>query len=573
MKYDSMTTSINVASHLTRMADSQPDRPAVIVPRGQTHTSLTFRQLHVESDALAHGLASIGIVRGLRTAVMVPPSLDFFTLTFALFKLGAVPVLIDPGMGIRNLGRCLGEARPEAFIGIGKAHLARKLLRWASDSIRVTVTTSGPRWLLAQHSLMNWRDCPTPFPMPAFESDDPAAILFTSGSTGPAKGAVYTHGIFSKQVDLLRQIYAIEPGEIDLATFPLFALFGPALGMTAIIPDMDPTRPGSVDPLKIASAIHDFGATNMFGSPALLKRVGEWGRRTGTTFPSLRRVISCGAPVPASTLDTFIGLLSPSVEVFTPYGATESLPVANIGSDEILNETRHATEQGAGVCIGRPVPEMRVEIIPISDSPIPVWDDELPLPVGVVGEITVSGPVVTREYFNRDEATALAKIRDPHTHTVWHRMGDLGRRDDQGRLWFYGRKAHRVITPDGERYTIPCEAVFNTHDAVIRTALVGVERDGTTIPVICVELRSDVKPRPWPMIETELRESTARFPHTAGITHFLRHPAFPVDIRHNAKIFREKLAVWAARKLGGRPHRPYTPMTQSATPQSSRSEA
>jgi acyl-CoA synthetase (AMP-forming)/AMP-acid ligase II len=245
--------------------------------------------------------------------------------------------------------------------------------------------------------------------------------------------------------------------------------------------------------------------------------------------------------------------------VFTPYGATEALPVANIGSVEILTETRKLTEQGKGVCVGRPVSGMEVCVVPISDEPIPEWSDAMKLPPGEVGEFVVRGPVVTKRYYNRPEATALAKIRDPRTGDVLHRMGDVGYLDDHGRLWFCGRKSHRVVTPHGTLYTDMVEPIFNTVPGVARTALVGVTRDGVTYPVLCVELAPEPRGartfgENWVkreyFFDRDLGFLATRFKHTERIDTFLFHPGFPVDVRHNSKIFREKLAVWADRKLG-----------------------
>jgi acyl-CoA synthetase (AMP-forming)/AMP-acid ligase II len=391
-----------------------------------------------------------------------------------------------------------------------------------------------------------------PFPIAETRPNEIAAILFTSGSTGVPKGVVYTHTIFTTQVDMLRDLYGIKPGEIDLCTFPLFALFGPVLGMTCVIPDMDATRPAHVDPRKIFAAIEDFGVTNLFGSPALLKRVGESGWQN-RTMPALHRVVSAGAPVAAAVLETFATKLGPDARIYTPYGATEALPVCSIGSDEILRETRHCTDRGAGICIGRPVDGIALKIIRISDEPIANWSDDLLVPDGEIGEIAVQGTVVTREYYNRPASTALAKIIDPASGGFYHRMGDVGYRDGQGRIWFCGRKSHRVITPEGTLFTIPCEAVFNTHPGVSRTALVGVGALGSQQPVLCVERKP---PSPGmrerihiEAMRRELLDLGAQHARTRGITTILFHPSFPVDIRHNAKIFRERLAVWAARKL------------------------
>ena len=280
-----MTPPVNVAAHLARMAAAEPARPAVhfpprgVNPDGPTeYVTLTFAELHAESDALAHGLTAAGIGRGARAALMVPPSPEFFALTFALLKAGIVPVMIDPGMGAKNLGTCLAEAEPAAFIGVPKAHLARRILGWAKRSIRTTVNVGRDRFF-CDHSLRQLRDSGLslgPFTPPPLATDETAAILFTSGSTGIAKGAVYTHGNFAAQVELLKATYGIEPGEVDLCTFPLFALFGPALGMTCVVPDMDASRPATLDPRKAVAQVRQFGVTNLFGSPAVIRRLGDY---------------------------------------------------------------------------------------------------------------------------------------------------------------------------------------------------------------------------------------------------------------------------------------------------------
>ena len=568
-----MSSPLNVAAHLARMAAAEPSRVAVHYPSSrEAFAALTFAELNADADAIAHGLAAAGVTRGTRTAIMVPPGPNFFALTFALFKIAAVPVLIDPGMGVKNLGTCLAEAEPAAFVGIPKAHLARRVLGWARRTIRTTVN-AGRRRFGCDTSLSRLWEAGRPrgpYPVPDVAADETAAILFTSGSTGVAKGAVYTHGIFASQVEMLKATYGIEPGEIDLCTFPLFALFGPALGMTCVVPVMDPTRPATIGPQTTIDTIRRFGVTNLFGSPAVIRRLGDsdlvsGGRQppvsssaTGGLHPplaklaTLRRVISAGAPASAEAIQRFSRLLPESTQVFTPYGATEALPVANIGSHEILAETRQLTEQGHGVCIGRPVAGMTVYVVPITDEPIAEWDESRCLPPGEVGEFVVRGPVVTREYFNRPAATKLAKIRDPRTGEVLHRMGDVGYRDDRGRLWFCGRKSHRVVTPWGTLYTDMVEPVFNTEIPVFRTALVGVTRDGVTYPVLCVELTLMGRYKiGWDDTLEGLQYVGAACERTRMITTFLHHRgSFPVDVRHNSKIFREKLAVWADRQLG-----------------------
>ncbi len=541
--------SLNVAHLLRNMAEALPYKRAVVYPAGWddtgriAYTHLTFEQLDRESDRMAHGLAEAGVTRGVRTILMVKPSLEFFSLTYALFKTGAVPVIIDPGMGVKRMVDCLRESRAEAFIGIPKAHLLRRLHPGAFKTVSVAVTV-GRRYFWGGPTLESIARRPwTPFEIAETAPDETAAILFTTGSTGPAKGAVYDHAMFDAQIRMLQAHFDIGEDEIDLPTFPLFALFDPALGMTAVIPDMDPTKPAEANPERIIEAILNQGVTNLFASPALLDRLGIFADGKEIRLPSLRRVVSAGAPVSPAIIERFSTVLGPETEVHTPYGATEALPVSSLGSREILAETRKLTEQGFGICVGRPVDGMEVRIIRISDDPISEWSDDLVVENPDIGEITVKGGVVSRHYFERPDADALAKIKDGDG--IWHRMGDLGWRDSKDRIWFCGRKSHRVITDSGPLYTIPVEAVFNTHPAVHRSALVGIGDPPSQKPVICIELHPGDATTDQDALRRELLNMAARHPLAREIKTILFHKAFPVDVRHNAKIFREQLAEWA----------------------------
>ena len=539
----------NIAAALPRLAAERPLQMAIRCPGrdGRYAHGLTYAQLDARSDAIAAGLALRGVARGARTVVMVRPTPEFFLLMFALFKAGAVPVLVDPGIDRRALRQCLREVQPQAFVGVPLSHAARVLLRWAGTA-RVRITTGGRAWL-ADATLAEVERAGTGAPPQPLDTapDDVAAILFTSGSTGVPKGVVYRHRHFVAQVDMLRDAFGLAAGGIDLPTFPPFALFDPALGLTSIIPDMDPTRPARADPRKLHAAIARFGVTQLFGSPALMRVLAAHAH----PLPTVVRVTSAGAPVPAEVVAAMRALLPADAQFWTPYGATECLPVAVIEGRELVTlGTR--TAGGAGTCVGRPVPPNEVRIIRVDDDAIEAWSDALLVKGSQVGEITVAGPTATDSYFNRDAQTRLAKIREALPaggERIVHRMGDLGYFDAEGRLWFCGRKSQRVVTAATTLCTEQVEPVFDAHPEVRRTALVGLGTRGTQRPVLCVEVEPGVDRRQHARIADELRHIGEGHVHTARVEDVLFHPGFPVDIRHNAKIGRERLAAWATREL------------------------
>lgn len=554
-----MPDQVNIAERLRESARRYPYQKAVVFPAGRDslgrvkYTHLTFAQLDEESDRLAKGLIDFGVLPGQRLVLMVRPSLEFIALTFALFKTGAVAVLIDPGMGRSNIFKCLETVEPDGFVAIPIVQAVRAVNRRKFANARLNVTVGGRRWFwggttydeLARAS----REC---FEPATTKSTDPAAIIFTSGSTGPPKGVAYEHGMFDAQVELLRDFYEIKPGEVDLPGFPLFALFNSAMGVTTVIPDMDPTKPAQVDPLLILEAIRDQGVTQAFGSPAIWNRIGRHCEATGEKLGSLKRVLSAGAPVPIHVLDRMLKSFEhDDANIHTPYGATESLPVASISGREVLSETAERSRQGAGTCVGRLFPGVRIRIIEITDGPIGHVRETRELPRGDIGEILVQAPSTTREYFRRPDATALAKVADEEGK-FWHRMGDVGWFGDDDRLWFCGRKAHIVETSAGRMFTIPCEAIFNEHPRVFRSALVGVGEKPDQKPVIIVEPEAGQFPE-YATAQEKFREELLKLgqasPLTRSIKDILFHRSLPVDIRHNVKIFREKLAPWAEQQL------------------------
>lgn len=536
----------NIARHLGLMAAAQPQRAALKVPRGRSrggdidYLALNFAELDAEVAAWSARLAAAGIGRGDRTLVMVRQGLPLIASVFALFRIGAVPVVIDPGMGRKSFLACVARSQPSALVGIPLARLISRLFRGPFRSVKVRVAASGS--LTARLSAPG--AAAAAVPLAASAADELAAILFTSGSTGAPKGVRYEHGMFDAQVRLIRETYRIEPGEIDLPLLPIFALFNPALGMTTIVPEIDPSRPAAFNPAHIVQAIRQENVTNSFGSPTLWRKIGDHCRRENIVLPSLRRVLCAGAAVPAALWESSRAFL-PSGQLHSPYGATEALPVASVSAAEI----DAASVRGA--CVGRPVPGVDVKVIAVTDAPIATENDFTEVPAGEIGEFIVRGPVVTKAYDAQPEATARAKIAAAPGATtgLWHRLGDCGFRDESGRLWFCGRQAERVVTAAGTLYTEPCEQVFRRHPRVTRCALIGVGEPGRLRAALVVEAPEPTSAEARAFAR-ELRALGAAHAHTAGIKIFYFRPVFPVDVRHNAKIHRLTLAQWARTERG-----------------------
>jgi len=531
---------------------------------------------------------------------MLRQGLPLIAAVFALFKLGAVPIVIDPGMGLKNFLRCVDRSRPKALVGIPIAQVVSRVFWRKFRSVERRV------WASASLTGRVGQGCEVEkVEVAETAPDDLAAILFTSGSTGAPKGVCYTHGMFEAQLGLIRAHYGIAAGEVDLPMLPVFALFNPALGMTTIVPEIDPRRPAQVDPAKIVQAILQEDVTNSFGSPTLWLKIKRHCVAHGIRLPSLRRILCAGAPVPAELWDDTARWL-PNGQLHSPYGATEALPICSVSSDEIeglkkeaaaLRRSGSVCDRDAspnetvcdcrGACVGKPLPGITVKIVEIVDGPIASLVEARELLRGQVGEIIVGGPNVTQHYDALPEATARAKVAVAD-RSIWrsvvaaaseqvcdgatvdtpptsgvpnknslrllHRMGDCGYLDKDGRLWFCGRVAERVRTANGVTlYTEPCEQVFRAHPQVARCALIGLgagggkSRDGVQTPALVVQPRLPKTTKAeQAILARELRQLALAHAHTAQIERFYFHPDFPVDVRHNAKIHRLTLARWAA---------------------------
>jgi len=357
MPTPSLTQRVNVADRLTEIASKMPHAVAVATPgwgdmAGQnTYTTCTFQQLDQDATTLAYGFAALGIRPGTRLVLLVRPSCEFVKLVFALLRSGATTVLVDPGMGRKHLINCLAAVEPEGFVAISPAQAMRTILRRKFPKARTNITV-GRRWFWGgktfEQLLQLGRNSKAP--LPETRGDDAAAIIFTSGSTGPPKGVLYTHQMFDTQSAEIQRAYDIHPGGADLACFPLFGLFNSAMGVTTVFPDMDFSRPAKADPRKLLAAACDWQVSQAFASPAVWKKLSAYCEQHGERIPSLRKVLSCGAPVPAQVLRQTLSVVADGANMHTPYGATECLPVATIEASEVLGETSEATDRGAGIC-------------------------------------------------------------------------------------------------------------------------------------------------------------------------------------------------------------------------------
>ncbi|MDX3131224.1 fatty acid CoA ligase family protein [Streptomyces europaeiscabiei] len=549
-------TGVGLLGRLAHWRRSTPTAVVLDTFGGRHRERITYGGLYARCLRTADALAAAGIGPGTRAVVMTRRPLDLLTTVYALSALGACAVLIDPGLPREALRRCLEEAAPQAFVGEPLAHAARVLRRWAPGVRTLVSTGTGPR--------------PGPWPTIAtlartaprtsstVTDDCTALIAYTSGSTGTPKGVVYTNEQLVRQCAATGDVLGARPGTAMLVGFLPFALGGPALGVTVVIPRMDFRRPGRACRDNLLRAVTATNATCLLGSPALMTVLAGDGREEAA-LAGVRSVATFGAPLEYGLLDRLTATLSDEAVIRSVYGATESLPVSVVdGAD--LRAARATSEGGGGRCVGRPVPSVRVEIIPADAGPIAHWSEVEPLSAHAIGEITVRGPSVSRTYYGRPHADTQAKI--PDGGHVWHRTGDLGHTDDQGNLWYCGRKIHAVPTTDGPLHTECVEPACNTVAGVRRTALVDAGYDRHTLPTLCVETDGPRRGAERSRIVTDLRRTLATLERGAQVRAIVFHPTgFPVDIRHNSKIERSMLGQWARRRLAREAMAAEGPMT------------
>lgn len=529
----------NLSDYIYSIAEQFPDATAVLHPK-----KISFSELRLTIDDRVYRLSQLGLRKGHYVLLLLKPGAQLFILVFAMLRIGAIPVMIDPGMGAKAMSKALLKLTIDVFVGDPKAHLLRLMYPRTFRKVFCFIGTGQWPFLYA-HSLRSLRAGPLK-PSRAIDSlpSDEAAVFFTSGSTGAAKAVLYRNSMLHAQIDLLQQHFGYGAGEIDCCTFPLTGLLVMCLGLSVVFADMNMTKPARLKPAKLIRNIQEHGCTHLFCSPMVLQKLTDYGKSKSVQLPTLKRVMTAGAIVPPPLLRDFRQLLSEEAEIHTPYGATEALPVTDIADKELEGLYGSPEAEGRGLCVGYPLAGIEMKIIEIDDDEIPNINTVSDLGTDAVGEIIVKGPLVSQEYL-AVKNPYTGKIWDPDNSVYWHRMGDLGRRDGNGRIWFYGRKSQRVNTRDGVLYTTVVEAVFNKHPKVRRSALIGIQQHGETFktPAICIQPNERLSAKEKTDIIKELKQLGAS-QHIAVET-FFYFSDFPVDPRHNAKIYREKLTQWA----------------------------
>lgn len=537
--------------------------PAVIepVPDGVQRTS--FRRLHERVTATAAGLAKLGVVPGDRIALLVPPGADLTVALFAIWRVGAVAVVVDAGLGLPGMRRALRSATPKYLIAVRPGLMAARAMGLRTANIAVGLRPVAPadpssepeQAEVGAHGLTagllrvattlleverRGRGAALPRePGP----DDPALIAFTSGATGPAKGVRYDHRQLEAQRDLIAELFAITPADRLVAAFAPFALFGSALGITAAVPRMNVTAPATLTAGALGDAVLAAGATLVFASPAALTNVLATADRVDSAqragLAGVRALLSAGAPVPAELLRR-VTQLCPNAVMHTPYGMTECLTVADIDLDGL-----ESAGVGNGVCVGAPVPDITVRVSPLDGTGAATgalteqWE--------VSGEVCVRGANVMAGY-DRLWSVGAAASRD----LGYHRSGDVGHLDQAGRLWIEGRLAHVITTARGPLTPVGIERRVEGEPDVLRAAAVGVGPAGTQVVVVVVEPAAGLVGRGQGLAPSALTE---RVRAAAGpgveVAAVLAVRELPVDIRHNSKIDRLRVGRWAARVLAG----------------------
>ncbi|WP_300343147.1 alpha/beta fold hydrolase [Nesterenkonia sp.] len=534
------------------------DRPAAVdMSSDGAPAVLTWAQLSEQVEALAAGLHSLGVRSGDRVSLLVPPGNSLTVVLYACLRLGAVAVVADAGLGVRGMTRAVRSARPDWIIGARPGLTLARTMSWPGRRISTEPLPPHQARLLGTvasvERLRRGADPRALQELPHPEPEHPAAVLFTSGSTGPAKGVVYTHRRLGALVALLRHQFAVKPGASLIAGFAPFALLGPAIGATSVTPRMSVTKPSTLTAEAVAAAAAAGEATMFFGSPAALRNVVATADRLSVAqredLGRIRLVLSAGAPVHPRLLDQ-VQEIFPAAEIHTPYGMTEGLLQADIRREQIHEAMK--TSQ-PGVCVGRPVAGVRFALAPLQADGTSAADLVEPEQAGgALSEIVVSAAHLKAGY-DRLWHTDWTSRRDTRDGLLWHRTGDVGHIDDAGRLWIQGRLQHVITTAAGPVGPGAVETPVDELDQVARSAAVGVGPVGAQAVVVILEPAEGRRLRDGrsPLARPEVAQAVRAAAGEVSVSAVLVVDWLPTDIRHNSKIDRTALAAWAEKVLAG----------------------
>ena len=540
---------------LERIATADNTERTAVAEMTGMQKSISFGELGERIEENAAGLAAHGVNPGDRVAVLVPPGIDLAAITYGCWRLGAVVVLVDGALTPPQMTAALKAANPKYLIGIERALAASRTLRWPGVRIALAPleATQAQLFKVAGDLQSLSRNATVDPSRPLPTENDEAAVIFTSGSTGPSKGVRYTHGQIAAQRNIITGLYNITADDSLVAAFAPFALYGPMLGITSVVPDMDVSAPASITARTLAAAVDAVDATLVFASPAALastlRSYHEVAPKHLMALENVRLLLSAGAPIRTDLFDQAKAIF-PNAIAYTPYGMTEVLPVSTISLPEI-----HEAGSGNGVCVGKPAPGVEVQIDPIEGADF--------------GEIVVRAPHARLAYDRLWHTTYRASLppgtdsqpsgwtSEPEGWTSepegWHRTGDVGYLDAQGRLWMGGRLADVLHTTAGPVAPVRLEQAIETISGVAMAAVVGVGPEGLQQSVAIVELDNPVKKAGLSSLDLidAVRRRSADTEGAQVCVAVLSIPKLPVDRRHNSKIDRAALRTWATSVLAG----------------------
>lgn len=530
-------------SHVEKQATIAAVVEPLFLPDSVRYKNTSFAELQRLIFQYQRGLGELGLKGGDRVLMLVPAGLNFLAISYAVMAAGAIPVFIDPGIGRKNLFKCIKDVKPDVLIGAPRAQLLRLKRKQLFPNLKFHITVSD--WFFTGGPTLSYLKRFSSKPLPASSVSNTAFIAFTSGATGTPKGVIFTNEMLAAQLKIFREEFKLEAGKRDLPLLPIFSLYNLASGVSSVFPPIDPAKPLSLAPDKVVKVINDLQINYSFGSPTLWNKIAEYCVRGRSDISSIETILMAGAPVSKEVLKRVKAVLPAESEAYTPYGATEALPTTFISASNIeMQEPFYATTGELGTFVGKCVREMVLRVVKRVSGPIASEQELVSCEPGEIGEVIVKGANVSPEYFERPEANKEAKI--PSSDRFWHRMGDVGYLDQDGNLYFCGRKAHIVEGSKGIFYSVPIEMVFNKHPKVKRSAL--IDNDGAGNPAIVIEAFPQDHPQSAEdekFFAAELLELAHANKITELIEQIYFHPSFPVDGRHNAKIFRDQLGEWA----------------------------